>query len=329
MYKPRFLFLLTSTIWLLTSCSGCGGSEAGNEPQPYVSNAPTFNVDSAYQYIADQCAYGPRTMNSAAHDSCAAYLQRQFERFGAAVTTQDATLHLYDGTAVQARNIIASYNPAAPQRVLLCAHWDSRPWADNDAAESQWHTPIDGANDGGSGVAVLLETARQLQQSHPAVGIDLICFDAEDCGVPQWADAESRDNTWCLGSQYWASHPHVPGYHARFGILLDMVGGANCEFRKEYFSLRNAPSVVDKVWARAQAAGFGTYFSNEPGGGITDDHLQVQSVGIPCIDIIGNDKTQGGFCATWHTMADRLQNIDRNTLHAVGQTVLEVIYNEQ
>lgn len=314
----------------MVSCSGCGGNAGGEEQQAYQTNAPAFNTDSAYQYLKEQCSFGPRTMNSAAHDSCADYLVKQFERFGAKVTLQHALRPMYDGTQVRIRNIIASYNEAEHSRLMLCAHWDSRPWADNDTDASRHKTPIDGANDGASGVAVLLEVARQIQLKAPELGIDLICFDAEDCGTPQWVeDGEDHESTWCLGSQFWASAPHVPNYHARFAILLDMVGGGTTEFCKEYFSVRSAPAVVDKVWARAQAAGFGEYFNNDMGSPITDDHLQVMKLGIPCIDIIGSDRERSGFCRTWHTMADNVQNIDRSTLNAVGQTILEVIYNEE
>ena len=217
----------------------------------YEQQSPDFCVDSAYLYIAQQCAFGPRVMNSEAHDACAAYIAAKFESYGALVVNQDAEGTLYDGTKVQMRNIVASYNPNNPVRIIVCSHWDSRPWADHDANADNHRTPIDGANDGASGVGTMLEIARQLQQKAPAIGVDLICFDAEDCGTPEWDDkGDDNSDTWCLGSQYWAGKHHIDGYTARYGILLDMVGGSNCVFEKEAYSMAYAPSIVDKVWVK-------------------------------------------------------------------------------
>ena len=227
------------------------------------------------------------------------------------------------------RNIIASYDLDNPVRIIICSHWDSRPWADHDANADNHRVPIDGANDGASGVGVMLEMARLMQQKMPDVGIDFICFDAEDCGTPEWDDqGGDHSSTWCLGSQYWAGRHHVDGYRAIYGILLDMVGGSNCVFEKEAYSLLYAPSVVDKVWSKAIRLGYGDLFKNEKGGGVTDDHVQVNQSGIPCIDIIARDANENTFCKTWHTMNDNIGNINKQTLKAVGQTVLEVIYSE-
>ena len=268
-------------------------------------------------------------MNSAAHDSCAIYIANQFQQFGASVINQDAEGTLYDGTKVRMRNIIASYGLDNPVRIIVCSHWDSRPWADHDKSAENHRTPIDGANDGASGVGAMLEMARQIQQKMPAVGVDFICFDAEDCGTPEWDDnGEDHSYTWCLGSQYWAGKHHVDGYTARYGILLDMIGGSNCVFEKEAYSMAYAPSIVDKVWSKAIRLGYGDLFKNTNGGGITDDHVQVNMSGIPCIDIIARDADENSFCKTWHTMNDNVGNINKQTLKAVGQTVLEVIYTE-
>ena len=321
----QLLPLLLSLI-ALTACR--------NTPQPdtrpYTQVSPDFSADSAYTYIAAQCAFGPRVMNSAAHDSCANYIAAKFQQYGATVINQDADGALYDGTKIRMRNIIASTNPQNPVRIIICSHWDSRPWADHDNDKAVHHTPIDGANDGASGVAVMIEAARHIQQQAPAVGVDFICFDAEDCGTPYWDETGENDAyTWCLGSQYWAGHRHTEGYTARYGILLDMVGGSNCIFEKEAYSMHYAPSLVDKVWSRAQRLGYSDLFRNNQGGGVTDDHVQVNQSGIPCIDIIARDKDSDSFCKTWHTRADNLANINKSTLKAVGQTVLEIIYTEQ
>ncbi len=322
-YKLLIVNFLCFTL-LLVACKNGTPTETVYEQQ-----SPDFNVDSAYTYIAAQCAFGPRVMNSAAHDSCAVYIAEKFKSFGASVVNQDAEGTLYDGTKVQMRNIIASFGLDNPVRIIVCSHWDSRPWADHDVSADNHRTPIDGANDGASGVGVMLEIARQIQQKMLAVGVDFICFDAEDCGTPEWDDqGGDHSATWCLGSQYWAGKYHVDGYTARYGILLDMVGGSNCVFEKEAYSMAYAPSIVDKVWSKAIRLGYGDLFKNVQGGGVTDDHVQVNMSGIPCIDIIARDANENTFCKTWHTMNDNVSNINKQTLKAVGQTVMEVIYTE-
>lgn len=201
------IIFAVSLLTTLASCNNGGGNNV--QEQEYVSDVPVFCEDSAYSYVAAQCSFGPRTVNSAAHDSCGNYLVNKFKTFGAEVTEQSADMKLYDGTSVKIRNIIASYNPDTPIRLLVCAHWDSRPWADHDKNESNHRTPIDGANDGASGVGIMLELARQIQLTAPTAGVDFICFDAEDCGTPQWADdGGNHESTWCLGSQYWSSFRH-------------------------------------------------------------------------------------------------------------------------
>lgn len=307
----------------------CDQKKSQTAEEEYVSNAPVFNTDSAFQYIKDQCDFGPRTMNSEAHDRCGDYLVSQFERYGGKVYEQLADLKLYDGTPIKNRNIIAAFNENSPRRIIIASHWDSRPWADHDPDEANHHTPIDGANDGASGVGVLLELARIFYQTPPPVGVDLICFDAEDCGTPAWVESgQESESTWCLGSQYWAGKHHIDGYRADYAILLDMVAGPNSVFHKEGFSLRMAPMVTDKVWAAGQRIGYGKYFVSEPGGYVTDDHLPVNQSGIPCADVIASDRNDGGFCKTWHTVNDNINHIDRNALKAVGQTMCEVIFTE-
>lgn len=253
------------------------------------------------------------------------------EAFGAKVYNQYADLVAYDNTILKARNIIGAYNPESKRRVLLCAHWDSRPYADADNDEKNHKTPILGVNDGASGVGVLLEVARQLQRQAPAIGIDIIFFDAEDYGIPSFYKGSYKEDTWCLGSQYWGRVPHVDGYNARFGILLDMVGGKNSTFYQERFSKRTAGKQVKKIWDAAHRLGFGRFFPKEQGTEVTDDHIYVYNLRqIPCVDIINYDpESSKGFGDFWHTVDDNMDIIDKATLNAVGQTVLEVIYNEK
>ena len=184
------------------------------------------------------------------------------------------------------------------------------------------------ANDGASGVAVMLEVARKLEELKPELGIDFICFDSEDYGMPYWADTDdvADGSDWCLGSQYWAAHPHVPGYKARFGILLDMVGGRDARFCFEGISMRYASEVMVHVWDAAGRAGASQLFLAEQGGYAQDDHVPMNEVaGIPTIDIIPYVEGEHTFGATWHTTQDTPENISRETLKGVGQTLLQFL----
>lgn len=321
---------------MLAACGG--GQKTPVFTEDYVQQSPEFCEDSAYSYVAAQCAFGPRTMNSEAHEQCGTWIAEKFTSFGAEVTDQYADEKLGDGTKIRLRNIIASYNPDATARIMISSHWDSRPWADNEDDESLHQQPIDGANDGASGVGVMLEIARLLQADltqhgdsallnlNPNIGIDLICWDAEDAGL------HDNNDSWCIGSQHWSGNHHKEGYTAKYGILLDMVGGNNTVFNKEGYSVRCAPDIVNRVWSMGHKLGYGKYFVYTPNneiGFVTDDHVPVNRCGIPCIDILGNDADEGSFPTTWHTLSDNIQNINKQTLKAVGQTVLEIIYTEK
>lgn len=335
--NTRIYDFIVKCVLLLMQCVlllSCGNSKkAAVESAAVQPVGPSFVADSAYAYCEAQCAFGPRTMNSRAHDECEAWIVDNFRRFGMDVQTQKADLKGYDGTILKSTNIIASYKPDNPERILLCAHWDSRPWADNDPDEANWHEPVLAANDGASGVAVMLEIARLLGlQDSLAIGVDFICFDAEDWGTPQWAEAADNGDYWALGAQYWSASPHKDNYKARFGILLDMVGGQGAQFYQEGISKQFAQNVVDKVWAAARAIGYGSFFPKTTGGSITDDHVPVnEKRGIPTVDIIAYypDCEQSSFGPTWHTVDDDMRHIDKNTLQAVGQTVIQVLFSEK
>lgn len=326
----KSIILLLPFMYVCTSCGGKTGKK--NKPKTMqMADTPTFNADSAFAFVSAQCDFGPRVPNTEAHRLCGDYLVESFKSYGASVTEQKMDLQAYDGTTLKSRNIIASLNPEAEKRILVCAHWDCRPWADNDSDSTNWRKPVMGANDAASGVAVMLEMARVIQQQPLNVGIDFICFDSEDYGVPQWEDSfMDTSSSWCLGSQYWVSNPHIYAYRARFGILLDMVGGMGCTFSKEAFSVRYAPQIVDLVWKTGAQLGYSHFFPVREGGYITDDHVPVNEIArIPCINIVPYF-TEGpsNFGPTWHTVHDDVEHIDRNVLKAVGQTVLQVIYNE-
>lgn len=323
----KYIFL--SFLIVATLFSSCKSNKQVEEVLNPVG--PAFIADSAMAYCQAQCDFGPRTMNSKAHDLCEEWIVNKFKGFGLEVETQKADLTGWDGTKLHSTNIIAHFNPQAERRILICAHWDSRPWADNDPDSTNWHKPVLAANDGASGVGVMLEVARLLQNDTTlAIGVDLVCFDAEDYGTPQWAEKnEDSEKTWALGAQYWAKN--LPeGYKPQFGILLDMVGGQGAKIYQEHFSLRCAASIVDKVWSAARHAGFSSVFANEVGGGVTDDHIPVNEAGIPTVDIIPfyPDCRQSSFGPTWHTINDDMEHLDINTLKAVGQTLIQVIYSE-
>lgn len=324
----KMLYILFAAAMI--SCSQTPSSSSAKvESQPVKQqNVPAFDADSAWVFVENQVKFGPRVPNSEAHVACGNYLTSELKRFGAQVYEQEATLTAYNGTQLKAKNIIGSFNPENSKRVLLFAHWDSRPYADHDKDPANQMKPIDGADDGASGVGVLLEMARQFSIKSPAIGIDIIFFDAEDYGTPEFVK-EYKENTWCLGAQFWAKNPHVKGYKADFGILLDMVGAKNASFFKEATSMRYAPQIVEEVWSTARDLGYGKFFINAEGGAITDDHQYViLGRNIPCIDIIYTDpESDNGFGPHWHTQNDTMDNIDRETLKAVGQTVLQVVYN--
>lgn len=290
---------------------------------------PDFDADSAYLFVSEQMDFGPRVPQTSAHALCARYLEKKMLGYADEVTVQDFSMKIWNGERRAGKNIIASFAPEHPQRLLLAAHWDSRPMADHDPLPENWAQAVPGANDGASGVGVLLEIARQLSIKAPSVGVDIIFFDLEDWGTPQ-NEEEVDPDTWCLGSQYWAENPHKIGYSAYYGILLDMVGCAQPCFTREGISMYYASDIVDKVWKTAHQLGFSSVFRNEKTGMIVDDHLYVNKIAkIPMINIIHYDsQTATHFYPYWHTVHDDLSKIDKNTLRIVGQVVLAQIYRE-
>ena len=329
------------TLCLAGFLCGCGTTKKQVEQQPIVNIQ--FNADSAYQFCAAQCDFGPRTMNSEAHERCAQWISQKFQQYGYTVELQKADLKGYDGTILKSTNIIASSQPSTLNsqlpKVLICAHWDSRPWADNDPDSANWRKPVMAANDGASGVAVMLELARLIQQHDSLnVAVDFICFDAEDWGIPQWDETGDGTDSWALGAQYWAKKYQEKSLHSQpstlnyqYAILLDMVGGQGAKFYQEGYSKQKAGRIVEKIWRAAHAAGYGSTFPMQESGFVTDDHVPVNDIAnIPCVDIINHypDCPQSSFGPTWHTVNDDMQHIDMNTLQAVGQTLLQVLYNE-
>lgn len=293
-----------------------------------VATSVKFNADSAFATLQAQCAFGERTPGSTAHTKCGDYIVAKFKAYGLEVVEQKAEATMWDGKKFGIRNIIAQYNPQATERIVIAAHWDSRPWADADKDTAKHRLPVMAANDGASGVSVMLEVARQIKALNPKVGVDFICFDLEDYGAPYWGTPADDASDWCVGSRYWANNFHKPNYTARYGILLDMVGGKDARFHFEGHSLRYASTELAKIWEAAKTAGAGAYFVPEEGTYVTDDHVPMNEIaGIPTVDIIPYSST--GFPATWHTRQDTPENISKETLQAVGQTVLQVLSEEE
>lgn len=320
--------LVCTILFAFFSCSG-GSSKQVVKEEEKVVNVPIFNADSAYKYIEKQVSFGARVPNTQAHIECGDYLEQVLSQHGANVVNQKVQLTAYDGTLLNARNIIASFQPEKKKRIALFAHWDTRPWADHDPDSKNRRTPVIGANDGGSGVGVLIEIARILNSQPTELGIDIILFDAEDYGEHNDHKGDRQEESWCLGSQHWARNPHIDNYNARFGILLDMVGGKGSVFYREGYSELYAKDVNKKVWQAAKRLGYDRVFINDIGSGVTDDHLFVNKIAqIKTIDIIPYNEG-GNFTDVWHTVNDNMEHIDKGTLKAVGQTVLEVIYKEK
>lgn len=321
--RQKFFLYFTAIIALV----GCKVQKQASDSNSASDSATAtavvdFNGNNAYKLVKAQCDFGPRVPGTPAHSKCAEWLEQQLRDYCDSTIVQQAQVTTFDGTTLNIKNLIGIINPDADNRILLLAHWDCRPWADNDPDPAKHKEPVMGANDAASGVAVLLELARVMNNKKPTVGVDILLTDAEDWGT------NNVEESWALGTQYWAKHPHVEGYSPRFGILLDMVGAKGAKFSKEIQSMQYAPSVVNEVWDMAQQSGYGSYFDNNAGGAITDDHIVVNQMGIKCIDII--DMRQGGdtgFFDGWHTTGDTLDKIDPTVLKVVGQTVANVIYS--
>ncbi len=322
----QVLLILVGTILLgLFSLPACNTDDDKLLFERKGRTVPAFSADSAYHYIEKQVELGPRNPGSRGHQRARDYLFNKLVSLaGSSYVYQQNFIHEgYEQDTLQLTNIVASFNPAARDRIMLCAHWDTRPRADR--ADKRRLQPILGANDGGSGVAVLLEMARLFSQHEPPLGVDIVLFDGEDYG-------KSGDpGHYFLGSRYWANHPPVDGYQPRFGILLDMVGGTNAQFLKEQYSLTYAPALVDEIWSIAEQKGFSSLFPDRQGARISDDHVIInQILNFPAINIIDHRvKTDGSaeFPPYWHTHRDRLDIIDKRTLKGVGSLLTELIYN--
>jgi len=315
-------------VLIISSCSQKKDKEIKTKAEKINVIVPKFNADSAYSFIQKQVDFGPRVISSESWRKCSRYLEKKLLSYNANVLVQKTQVTTYDNKKHELNNIIASYLPNLNNRIALFAHWDSRHIADHDTVNKE--APILGANDGGSGVGILLEIARNLNIQTPSIGVDIILFDAEDYGQPENSKYPVMNNSWCLGSQYWSKNPHKKEYFAKYGILLDMVGAQGATFRHEGISNFYAQNILEKVWSKAHEIGYSNYFVYQKSAEIMDDHYYVNSIaGIPTIDIIEFDPfTKTNFNKHWHTHQDNMDNISKETLKAVGETVINVLYSE-
>ncbi len=329
----KISLLMLSAI-LLTNCknSSTESSEKSTEQKVITVQAPDFDSAQAFEKLKTQVEFGVRVPNTSGHKACGDWIVQNLKEYGLEVIEQPFEAFSYTGKRLNARNIIGAYKPEASKRIILAAHWDTREIADQD--DERQKEPIPGANDGASGVAVLLQIAETISKASekPDIGIDFIFFDAEDGGTPADFKGNSLNDYggYLMGSEFWSKNLHKENYSAFYGILLDMVGANGATFMKDKVSMQVAPSVVNKVWNIAASKGFGSYFVPTQGGDIMDDHIPVIiNTKIPMIDIIDQKKNGNQtFFDHWHTHDDNLSAINVNTLEAVGETVLQTVYQE-
>lgn len=320
----RLLFILALISLMFISCKNEKNTATENIEQVIKSSpkqkavVPPVNADSTYEFIKKQLSFGTRVPGSPGHKAMKNWLVAKIKSYGLEVTVQEFKTSFMNKSDVQAYNIIGTLNPEKTQRILLAAHWDTRLIAEKDPDASRVNIPIMGADDGGSGVAALLEIMRVISEKQIDLGVDFIFFDAEDQG--------NEGTDWCLGSQYWSKNLHKKDYKADWGILLDLIGAKGAMFHKEEFSRYYAKTYVDKVWSLAQKMGYGKYFIDQPVGTIQDDHYFVNTgANIPMIDII-NTLPSGMFGSYHHTHKDDIGIIDKEILKAVTQVTIAAVY---
>jgi len=275
---------------------------------------PFFDKDSAFEYLIKQTDFGPRNLGSTGHQETLDFLYTELNTFADLVNKQEFTFtDTLKDTTFTLTNLIASFNlnPANGQRILLTAHWDTRPFADRDSDPAKQNEPIIGANDGASGVAVLLEIAKILKQNPPDIGVDIIFFDGEDYGE------DGNLDYYFLGSKHFVKNKG--DYRPSYAVLLDMVGDSDQSFPLEGFSMQYAGKITQEIWSKARKLGLSS-FVNVPGPTISDDHLILNQAGIPTVEIIDFDYPY------WHTSEDTPDKCSPDSLEQVGILILYLIY---
>ena len=326
--RKILLFVVLSTAILQYSCKDEAQKTTVSVEKKNVK-VPAFSSDSAYAFIEKQLSFGTRVPGTPPHKECKKWIIASLEKYGAKVTLQDFKADFQNLKNIPSTNIIGQINPGHSKRILLAAHWDTRAIADKDPDKALKSKPIPGADDGGSGVAVLLEIARLLSENPIDMGVDFVFFDAEDQG--DTGDSCVNSCSWCVGSQYWANNLIPKKYNPDYGILLDMVGAKNASFYKEGHSRLHAGEQTDKIWTLASRMGYSDYFIDQRVHQITDDHKYVNQIAkIPMLDIINMkpEMKNQTFHKDWHTHGDDIDIIDKRTLRVIGQVVTAVLYKE-
>jgi len=329
MTRNIFYFTIVFAFTFLIFMCSCNDDkkpkdDPGLKKDVITKETPVFNSGRAWKYLTDQVDFGPRSPNSAAHKNCLNYFNKVLLESAASVNLQNFTLEVY-GEKLNLTNVIASFNPESTTRILLCAHWDSRPRADRETDPKKQKMPIPGANDGASGVAVLLEIAKLMKENPPPVGVDIVLFDGEDYGK------EGDLDNYFLGSRYFGKNK-PKDYYPVYGILLDLVGDKNLRLPKEGYSAgRFHPVLVDRIWSIGRSLGY-NQFDYTIGGAVEDDHVILNDYGIPCIDIIdidliGNESNDSSR-NYWHTLRDTPERCSKESLKVVGDVLLQLIYNK-
>ena len=301
-------FRLSASLALLVLCTAC----RSRPPAP----PREFDGGAALRYVETQVAFGPRVPGSEGHRRMAAWLDSLARTKADTVLIQDWVNVTSKGVKVPLHNVMMRFNPSASDRILYFAHWDTRPIADKAINPADHNTPIPGANDGASGVAILLGVADVLKKTPSTLGVDLLFVDGEDFG-----SFEDSTET-LLGARYYAKHP-APGPVPLFAVLFDMVGDRDLQIYQEGNSLLGAPEVVERVWEAAKIAGYEKVFIATPGQSLIDDHLPLQLAGIRAIDVI--DFSYGSNNSLWHTTDDTPDKLSAASLQVVGDVAMAVI----
>ena len=309
----RFASLLLGVgLPLSSGCSEAGGGDPAIEERV---ERPDFPGDEAHRLLREQVAFGPRIPGQVGHQRQLEWMRKLLEERADTLVIQPFSATTSGGATLQLTNLFARFRPEQTDRILLIAHWDTRPRADQSTESADREKPVPGANDGASGTAILLQLAEVLRQAPPPLGVDILLVDGEDFGP-------GTDDMF-FGSRHFAAN--LPsGYRPLYGVLLDMVGDRDLRIPVEGYSAEKAPEVVQRVWAVARDLGYGEVFVNTPGGYVSDDHVPLNDAGIRTIDII--DFEYGPGNRFWHTLADAPENTAPESLDIVGEVVTELVY---
>jgi len=306
----------------LAAVTACGATS--DKPAAAARASNEFNADSAMSYIRQQLAFGPRVPGTEPARKTGDWIVAHLHATADTVLEQRWTHTLANGKPLPMRNIFARFKPNAKERILYLTHWDTRPVADMESDPVKAGMPIPGANDGASGVALLLAVSDALKKAPPGVGVDLLFVDGEDWGT------FTPDVDVLIGATYFAEHLPSAGYRPLFGVLWDMIGDADLNIYQEVNSAQAAPEVVQKVWGLAKDMGYEKYFIPEAKEPITDDHVPLIKAGLRVIDVIDIDygpRNASGLVTTsyHHTLDDTIDKVSSKSMKIVGDVAVALL----